>query len=264
MNTYDPRFLTNSSKIDTSDIVWEEARRHGLTPDERFILTYFADIESQTIRYLRELLRLKIAFQPDIAAFLTTWSYEEFFHGEALSRLLAECGYPLGKNRVEEVARQPKLNERIEAIFGPIFSMVFANQLPAIYTTFGAIQEMTTLRGYESLQRMTSNPVLAILCKRIAKQERRHFAWYFNKAREHLTDSRKSQFMTRRILKFNWVPVGAGVKEKHEVVRVFDTLFPDDQGVETMNEIDAKMGSLPGLADIELMRAFFAPGGQYR
>ncbi len=66
------RYLTVSAKIETSDLDWAEAKRVGLTPDERFVLTYFSDIESQTIRYLRTLLQMKIAFRPAVAAFLTT------------------------------------------------------------------------------------------------------------------------------------------------------------------------------------------------
>src|SRR5262245_18739088 len=97
------RYLKTSERIQTDDIDWAEAQRVGLTEDERFILTYFSDIESQTIRYLCSLLQMKIALRPDIAAFLTTWNYEEFFHGYELARLLEVCGHPLEADRVERV-----------------------------------------------------------------------------------------------------------------------------------------------------------------
>lgn len=264
MTVYDRRFLTNSHKLDTSDIDWDEARRHGLTAEERFILTYFSDIESQTIRYLRTLLTLRIAFQPDIASFLTTWAYEEFFHGEALSRLMAECGYPLSESRVADVAKKHRFNERVHEIAGPLFALGFSRYLPAVYTSFGAIQELTTLRGYESLQKLTSNPILAILCERIAKQERRHFAWYFNKAREFLDESRGSQRLTRTVIRLNWKPVGAGVKGDQEVMRLWEILFPADIGKDLMEEVDAKIGTLPGLRNVALLSAFFGAKGRYR
>src|SRR5262245_42048907 len=85
------RYITVSAKIDTSDIDWNQARDAGLNDDEKFVLTYFSDVESQTIRYLKTLLQMKIAFTPSVSAFLTTWSYEEFFHGYELARLLAVC-----------------------------------------------------------------------------------------------------------------------------------------------------------------------------
>ena len=63
--------------------------------------------------------------------------------------------------------------------------------------------------------------------------------------------------LARRALKFNWVPVGGGVKPVHEVKRLFHILFPEESGAETTDEIDAKMGTLPGLHGIELMREYF-------
>src|SRR5262245_36804149 len=162
------RYISVSSKIDTSDIDWDQAREAGLTDDEKFVLTYFSDVESQTIRYLKVLLGMKIAFTPSVAAFLTTWSYEEYFHGYELGRLMAVCGSPLREDRVEYVVGRRRFNEWLEATFAPLLSRIFSNQFPAVYLSFGAIQEMTTLRGYEFLHRYTKNPVLKTLCDRIA------------------------------------------------------------------------------------------------
>ena len=123
--------------------------------------------------------------------------------------------------------------------------------------SFGAIQEMTTLRGYESLQSSTRNPILRTLCERIAKQERRHFAWYFNHAREELSRSSRTRLLARKLLEFNWVPVGAGVKSDAEVGRLFSILFPAERGERLVNEVDNKIGSLPGLEGIRLMQKYF-------
>ena len=257
MSTEIERYLNVSAKIEIGDLDWEEARAFGLSPDERFILTYFSDIESQTIRYLRTLLGMKIALQPAIAAFLTTWSYEEFFHGHALARLLSECGHPLDANRVEKVSRKARLNELLENAFGPLLSHAFSSQFPAVYMSFGAVQEITTLCGYERLEASTRNPVLRTLCARIAKQERRHFAWYFNNAREQLNRSRSTRFLARKILELVWVPVGAGVKTTAEVNRLFSTLFPTQYGVDLVRKVDARIGTLPGMTGIRLMERYF-------
>lgn len=255
------RYISVSAKIETEDLNWEEAKRAGLTDDEKFVLTYFSDIESQTIRYLRMLLQMKIAFRPSVAAFLTTWSYEEFFHGHELGNLLAVCGHPLEADRVELVKKRAKLNEILEAVFSPILSRLFYHQFPAVYLSFGAIQEMTTLRGYEHLRDFTSNPVLKTLCDRIAKQERRHFAWYFNHARELLAESRGARILARKLLEFNWVPVGAGVKSREDVVKLFSILFPAELGRKLVREVDEKMGTLPGLDGISLMTNYFEKAG---
>ena len=262
MNRDSERYISVSAKIETEDLDWVEAGRVGLTQDERFVLTYFSDIESQTIRYLRTLLQMKIAFQPSISAFLTTWSYEEFFHGHALARLMAECGHPLEENRVERVGGRARFNEFLEAMFGPVLSRLFSNQFPAVYMSFGAIQEMTTLRGYERLGESTRNPVLKTLCERIARQERRHFAWYYNHAKQYLAGSRFAQRLARKLLEFNWVPVGAGVKSQSEVRRLFAILFPAEQGRRLVGEVDAKIGRLPGLDGIRLMQSYFEVAGR--
>jgi hypothetical protein len=251
------RYISVSAKIDTSDIDWDQARETGLTEDEKFLLTYFSDVESQTIRYMKVLLGMKIAFTPSVAAFLTTWSYEEFFHGYELGRLMAVCGSPLEEDRIESMTRKARFNEWLEAAFAPLLSRIFSNQFPAVYLSFGAIQEMTTLRGYEFLHQYTQNPVLRILCERIAKQERRHFAWYFNHARELLLQSNGARILARKLLEFNWVPVGAGIKSHEEVKRLFTTLCPRDLGRSFVREIDSKMGTLPGLEGIKLMEPYF-------
>jgi len=257
MTTEIEKFISVSAKIETGDIDWEEARGVGLSEDERFVLTYFSDIESQTVRYLRTLLQMKLAFRPAISAFLMTWGYEEFFHGHALASLMAVCGHALEEDRMERVVKKAKFNEWLEAVLGPLLSKVFSNQFPAVYLSFGAIQEMTTLRGYERLKVITRNPALKILCERIARQERRHFAWYFNNAKELLEESRLARTLARKLLEFNWVPVGAGVKSDAEVTRLFSILFPSEHGKHLVREVDAKMGTLPGLEGIQLMQPYF-------
>ncbi len=251
------RYILVSARVETGDLDWKEAGRVGLTEEERFVLTYFSDIESQTIRYLRVLLQMKMAFKPDVAAFLTTWSYEEFFHGYELAKLLAVCGHRLEEDRIERVKSRARSNELIEAFFGPLLSRIFFHQFPAVYLSFGAIQELTTLRGYERLSRSTRNPVLSLLCERIAKQERRHFAWYFNQAKELLGQSKGARLLARRLLEFHWAPVGAGVKTPDEVRKLFNILFPAELGRTLVKEIDEKIGALPGLGGIHLMSGYF-------
>jgi hypothetical protein len=102
----------------------------------------------------------------------------------------------------------------------------------------------------------TQNPTLRLLCDRIAKQERRHFAWYFNSAKMRLAKSPRAQKLTRFLMERFWSPVGAGVKSKDEVKRLMRTLFPIDRAWEMAEDVDAKIGSLPGLAGIRLMRPY--------
>jgi len=95
--------------------------------------------------------------------------------------------------------------------------------------------------------------VLADLLSRIVKDERRHFAFYFNSAKEWLTDNRAAQRIDRWALDRVWVPVGKGVKNQEEVDALACYLFDDEQGEEELLAIDEKIGKLPGLSGVRLM-----------
>jgi len=250
------KFLSHSAKIETADLDWADAKRVGLSPDEVFILTYFSDIEGQTILYLRDLLHTEAVSEPDTIAFLSMWNYEEYFHGEALARLLAECGHPLESDRIAQVRKKAKFRERLEAFGATLISKIFRRQFPAVFTSWGALNEITTLRGYEQLGAQTQNPVLKTLCERIAKQERRHIAWYFNSARERLEAAPSTQRLVRMLLKKFWSPVGAGVKSSEEVARLVQLLFGEAKGKKIAQGIDEILQSLPGLQDLALMSRY--------
>jgi rubrerythrin len=257
MNPAINRHVEKSGKIDISDINWTRAAEVGLTEDERFVLTYFSDVERQTLVYLRSFLAFPFALEPEISAFLSTWAYEEYCHGYALARLMSEAGHPLEDNRLGDVRAKANLNETFEFLLGPIVSRIFSDEFAAVYTTFGAMQELTTLRGYENLQRISGNEALVTLSTRIAKQERKHFAWYFNTAKERLQDSPRAQWLTRLVMEVFWFPVGAGIKTPQEVRRLFGLLFPGAAGDKLIEEIDGKIGSLPGLEGLDLMHRHF-------
>jgi rubrerythrin len=250
------RYLTVSAQIKTDDLDWDLAARVGLTDDEVFILTYFSDIEGQTIFYLRDLLRGDAAMQPEVIGFLSMWNYEEYFHGRALARLLEVCGHSLAKERIAAVRKSSTIQETIEANLIAFGATLFPRDFPGIPMSWGASQEITTLRGYELLGERTKNPILKELCERIALQERRHYAWYFNSAREILQRSSWARKITRFALNSFWSPVGVGVKSEMEMLRLIHLFFPGDIGMQLAIDIDQKLGELPGLENISLMRQY--------
>lgn len=255
-------FLASSGRVSTAGIDYEAGARAGLSSDEVFALTYFADVENQSLRYLRTLLSMKVAFEPEVAAFLATWNYEEFFHGFELEQLLKACDVSLAPGRRVQKQAGARLNERVEALLLPLLSRLYEADFPAVYFTFGALQELTTLRGYERLAARTANPALALLCRRIAKQERRHFGWYFRRARRALARSGRARFLTRHALRLNWVPVGAGVHSPPEVARLFRVLFyPREDARAVVQEIDRRVERLPGLSGLRLMEGYFSRAG---
>jgi hypothetical protein len=118
--------------------------------------------------------------------------------------------------------------------------------LSAAYLTWGAIQELSTLEGYGLLAQRTANPVLAGTLRRIIKDERRHFAFYYNKARLHLRP-RAAQKLTSFLLRRFWTPVGEGVKPHDETDWMLRCLFSDSNGASAAKRIDEAIRRLPGM-----------------
>ncbi len=236
-----------SAKVVTDDIDWEEVRRIGLNERELRLLPYFADIEGHTIYYMMELLKLPPARDADTTGFATMWNYEEYFHSRAFARVLEECGHPLEKERIEKVRSSVTFRAKLEDLMQVMISRAFPRSFVALWMMWGATQEMMTARGYLELAGTTKNPGLAKICTRVAKQERKHFAWYYNSARERLAQSRFSQRFARWIFERAWTPVGQGVKTETEVDQMFVDLFPGPLLWEVAKEMDEKFAALPGM-----------------
>jgi hypothetical protein len=93
--------------------------------------------------------------------------------------------------------------------------------------------------------------VLAELCRRIAKQERRHFAYYFGQAKKKLENQPKTQQFVRLIANQFYAPVGGGVKTDAEGAQLVAKLFPKDRIFEVMGYIEKKMALLPGMEGLD-------------
>lgn len=242
-----------SQKIEFEDLDWEAARKVGLTQQEIDSLGYFADIESQTVYYFLEVAKLRVARDPELLTFLTMWNYEEYFHSYALTRLMKECGV-----HVEEATdRSTKIRAgaRFKAKFEDVVQTMIAKAMPktfiSLWMFWGALQECLTTQAYEELAKTTNNPVLAELCKRIAKQERRHFAYYFGQARKKLDGQGFAQRFVRWIARKFYAPVGGGVKTDEEGARLVAQLFPGDRIFEVMSYIEKRMAQLPGMDGLD-------------
>ncbi len=256
------RYINTTARVEVDDLDWDGARTAGLTEEEFFVLTYFADIESQTVLYMRELLYTKAIRDPNVLAFLTIWNYEEFFHGHALARLMRVCGRGLETDRVALVRQKAKFSESFAALVAGIFSRLFPEDFITMFCTWGAIQELTTLNGYDGIRRHTRNPVLATLCARIIKQERVHYAWYHNMARARLARSRRSRFLTGLALRLFWSPVGVGVKSPEEAFRTFMLIFPGDEHEDFGRRVDRMVTALPGMARLTLLANYLENAAQ--
>ncbi|HLQ35672.1 MAG TPA: ferritin-like domain-containing protein [Chloroflexota bacterium] len=247
------RYKEESRKLDIAGVNWEQVTDSRLSKGDLFCLHYMMDIENHVPLYLSHLLVTRACMDPILTAFLACWNYEELWHGENLGRFLNLYGIEFDtQDRIANV----RANLGFQNTFSILSTMTgswLMKDFSAVYLSIGAINELTTLTGYGALIRRSGHPVLKDLLSRIIKDERRHFAFYFNSSKEWLTGNRKAQRVDRWMLDRVWVPVGQGVKTQEEVDALALYLFDDEQGEAELLGIDEKIGRLPGLSGIKLM-----------
>ena len=247
------KYLRASKKLDLEGIDFDAVPRFPLTREEVRCLTYMMDIETHTVIYLRDLLTTTAAYDPEVTAFLSLWVYEEFWHGEALGRFLRAAGERFSPQRPGIIRRAAGLKD----LTGTIGKMIAARAVPdfvAVHMTWGAMNELSTLNGYRRVVAKSEHPILVELLTRIIKDERRHYAFYYNQARTRLDGNPRAQRLVRWALDRMWAPVGTGVLPQAETDFVVLCLFGDEPGRAAVREMEREMSKLPGLEGMRLMR----------
>ena len=245
-NSFDvEKYVRRSRKVDISDLDLSRGADYPLTVDEIRCLTYMMDIEGHTIVYLKSILNTCAIRDPQTTAFLSCWAYEEFFHSYTLRQFLEASGVAVSANRVVEVQEQASWRVWMEQMVASLICQM-SKHFHAVYLTWGAISELTTLEGYQVLAGRTRNPLLAEILRRLAKDERRHFSFYYNKARTEL-QARNAQRLTKFILQRFWMPVGEGVKPDAEVEWIGHYVLGDAPGGVVAERIDQTIARLPGM-----------------
>jgi hypothetical protein len=242
-----------TGRLDDTAVDFAAFRDEPLSSDLLRCVRYMHDVEFHTACYLRNLLNTRAHHDPEVTTFLTMWAYEEYWHGEALAKVLAAHDEPGGARRI--VSMRQRLGWRINA--SPVLWFAFSSVTPhflAVHMTFGVINEWTTQAGYARLNALAGHPVLADLLRRIMRQEGRHIDYYLTRARIELERSATAQRTTRLALKAMWKPVGAGVMVEHDTRHLISTLFGAPEGRIAADRIDRRIDSLPGLHGLGLMQ----------
>ncbi len=240
------RYLKHSKRVDVTDLDFSRALDYPLSENELRCLTYMMDIESHTIVFLKGILNTCAVRDPETTAFLSCWAYEEFFHGHTLREFLKAGGVEFSPTRSAELQKDATFREWLEGIGASLLCQM-TRHFHGVYLTWGAISELTTLEAYGVLAGRTAHPILGELLRRLAKDERRHFSFYYNKAREQLVHPR-AQKLTAFILKKFWLPVGAGIKPDEEVTFISRFVLGDAAGAKVARRIDSIIAKLPGMA----------------
>ena len=255
-------YLARSRAVDLTGIAWDDVPHHRVTPETVRTLQYMQDIESHTIVYLRSLLATRAIDDPEVAAFLACWIYEETFHGLALARFLEAAGTPVGA-RPRPRGSEP-LAKRLEAWATALVSRAWPD-FCAVHMTWGAINELTTLTGYRRLSVRAGHPVLTELLDRITLDESRHFYFYYRQAERRLARPGAARIARLLVDRF-WAPVGSGVQPREELTFLAGYLFSDADGRVAARKVDDTIRRLPGFSKTRLLEAWMdrfvePPGG---
>jgi hypothetical protein len=250
------KFQEQGGRLKTDDIDFDSFRDAPLDDDVLRCLGYMHDIEYQTVLYTRELLQLPQWQNPQFTGFITLWNYEEFWHGQALGRVLEAHDRPAHDPRLTAMRR---FNRRYLTVSPALFFLLghTVRRFPAVHMTWGAINEWTANAAYNRLAQLADHPVLGELLTRIMRQEGRHAGYYSSWARELLED-RRAQRLTSWFLRHRWAPVGTGGVPRIETSWVTTYLFGSGAGIALIDRIEERIDALPGLGGLDLVRAAIA------
>ncbi len=241
-----------SARLEIGDIDFTTFRDHPLPAEALRCLRMMHDVESHTVCYLRDVLVTRVHRDPDITSFLTLWNYEEYWHGDAIARVLAAHGEQAGTSRIAALRQRLPRGDRWRPVGFQVASALTPH-LTAVHMTWGAVNEWTTQAAYARLATLAGHPTLSVLLRRIMKQEGRHIDFYATEADGRLANSRAAQRVTRWALRRFWAPVGSSVVPGEEVDFLRAYLFGDDDGRTMAERIDRRVDRLPGLAGLHLL-----------
>lgn len=240
------RFLELAGGVQIDDLDWELCSRIGISEVEAKVLRYMADTESHTILYMRDLLAGHSTKDPEIVQFLSVWVYEELCHGRAITKLLTATGYPEDPGHYTKTVQGSGMREFVEAALSQMAAMLTPRFI-AVHMAWGAINEATAAAAYQMIERHTANPVVATLCNRMARQERRHMAFYYHQANKRMVGDKIAQRFVQFALQRFWTLVGSGVAGENNLDFVAAHLFGTEEARTPLHQAEAHIQKLPGL-----------------
>jgi hypothetical protein len=247
-------YTKRAGRVDLDGIDFNDFRTQPLDDDTLRCLRYMHDVEHHTVCYLRDLLVTSAHRDAEVTSFLTMWTFEEYWHGDAIGRVLAAHDEAAGQPRIASVRASLRWNDRVAPTLHSLGSWLAGASYGAIHMTWGAVNEWTTQAGYSRLAARAGHSTLAELLRRIMRQEGRHIDFYATQAEQRLRADRRAQRLTRFALRKLWKPVGSDVMPPGEVRFLVQHLFGDDSGLAAAERVDRNVDRLPGLAGLHLIR----------
>ncbi len=240
------------NKAFLDEIPWGEVKKYPLDPSFIPVLVYMRDVERYTEVYYKELKGTPTVKDTVIKSFMDQWEDEEVLHADLLHRFLGEMDYPTDEKWYEKVRQQIPKSYHMISKLQTLITNGFGKHFTSVHMTWGAINEMSTMAGYQRLWKLAKHPILEQILRGIVQEEGKHSFFYWNIARLKLNQSKFRQDLTRFIVKHFWSPVGEGTKSKADSNYVIRALFGDPEGISVMDKIvNQRMEQLPGMAGLK-------------
>lgn len=252
------KFIAASKQLDLSGIDLAEAAMYPLSPAEVRTIRFGQDTEFFTVHYMKALMETRALADHEARAFLVIWGYEECSHGRALAKILEICGHAPSERSLEMFTKPRGWLEVVQDVAGRLASAASPDFL-ATHMTWGAVNELTAIHSYSRLAALTANPVLAEVSRRIVKDERRHFAFYYQQARRRLA-SPFARRLASFALKSLWAPVGGSMASQEDADFPLAYLFDGEDGRACLRDIDQTIRKLPGMEWFDLVEREVSAG----
>lgn len=239
------QFTETSTPVQFDDLDFTTFDADPLDADVLRALRYMCDVEYHTSCYLRDLLVSPSRREPEAAGFMTMWNCEEFWHGEALAKVLGRHGIVVDYDEIK--AKRVKLGwqDAISPLTQSWATSLVGDDFVAVHMAWGATNELSAVGAYRRLADMTDHPTLSVLLRRIAQQETRHVAFYTTGARARMEQSERTRTLVRFALTKGWRPVGSNIMGDDEVRAVMGLLFEGRR--REIEQLDQRVGRFPGM-----------------
>ncbi len=210
-----------------------------------------ARLERGALGYLRSVLVTPTHKDARVTAFLVTWAFEKYWVADALELIVsAHPGYAPTPARGVSRLRRAWLTagERLEPIRESVVANLIGDDVIAVHTLAGALDEWLTQAAYERLAERSAHTRFTSTLTGLLEVKRRHGEFFTADARERLTASPRAGRLARRRLGRTAWPLGAQTESPVLVSRLLGGLVPTSE----LAAIDARLDALPGLAGLDL------------
>lgn len=233
-----------------SSLPWQKVQYYEISDLFLFLLKYFRDIERFVEKYQKDLLRTPTGRNKYIRRFLERWGAEELGHEEIISKFLAESGLPNEEKWFEKLIKSLPLSYRLQSPLQHTIAVLFNENFTPVHMAWGAIQEYTTLAGYNKMINASDNPVLRKIISAIKQEEAVHAKFYFEMAQLYLENFPFRQKLARFLIEYFWKPVGEGVRSRTDVEKMIKALFAGTSGLQYFDQrVTQHVQKLPGFGN---------------